>query len=184
MALADSVTGDGILTASSKSSNVYGVSNGAFPVTYFKETNTTEVREWVALTEDAAETVKNANVQPPTGTYTYDVAEDNRVVDSYTLTRSYELKTLAPADPEQVVDVIYDPVAGPSAISPLDVTLSTETEGALITWWKSDIDGVTDPVEVPNITEVSVKVPGTIWAYAKLAGMDDSDNTSSTYTVP
>jgi hypothetical protein len=102
MALATSVTGGGILVSRRISSQRYFI---VTPVGRYEieETQTVEQREWVALTQAAAVDYADANAQPASGTHTYDVAEDNRVVGGYKVTRTFELTDSAlvpPPEPE------------------------------------------------------------------------------------
>ena len=182
MALATTVSGDGILVSSSKTSNVYSVTSVDGAITFYKETTARETRQWVALTQSAAETTKNANVQPATGTYTYEVSEQNRITLGYSLTRMFENKITALVDPYATATVAFDPGSGAYAAGGLSVTLSSETDGATIVWWKDDSGGVTNPAEVDNVTAVSVTVPGTIYAYAYAIGYTNSATSSAVYT--
>ncbi len=99
MALATEVSGDGILVSRRISSFDYWV---VFAPTQYKvrETQTSEQREWVALTQSAAINYAIANAQPASGTYTYDVSEENRVVGSYKVTRTFELTETSIITPE------------------------------------------------------------------------------------
>jgi len=93
MALATTVTGDGILVSRGKDTRAWSVVYLAFGVRNFQEVITREVREWVALTETAATTYVNLNAQPEgDGEYTYGMSEQDRIVGAYKVTRSYEYK--------------------------------------------------------------------------------------------
>jgi hypothetical protein len=106
MGLATTVDGDGILVSAGKSSHIYNSVDTLGAVQYYKETVEREVREWPALTQSAAETHKNANVQPVgDGTYTYDIAEQLRPTLSYTLIRMFEHKVTTLADPGTVEEM-------------------------------------------------------------------------------
>ena len=95
MALATTVTGDGKLVSRQVSTRRYWVGTITGASVEFEETTETETREWVALTRQAAEDEADANDQPATGTYTYDVQEDNRVIGSYKLVRTFQEVTNA-----------------------------------------------------------------------------------------
>jgi hypothetical protein len=100
MALATSITAAGILTA--KGNDVRNLRDAGETYYNFTETVETETQEWVALTEAAA----TAAVAAGTGhaymgvsgtgtTYKDSLAEDDRIVGSYTYTCSAEKKTIA-----------------------------------------------------------------------------------------
>ncbi len=189
MALAETVEGDGILVSASKSSHIYtilvdGPHDSKVPIPV-KETIEREVREWPALTKSAAETEKNANVQPVgNGTYTYDIGEQLRPTVSYTLMRMFEHKVTAQVNPGQAVNVQFQPAAGEYEAGALAVTLSSETEGAEIVWWWRDDDGVvSDPAVIENVTAVNIVVPATVWAFAQLVGMKNSAVAKAIYTA-
>jgi hypothetical protein len=90
MALADSVTGDGILVSYSADINTWQVL--AFTGKWlYTETTSEEVREWVALTEAAAKAAAEAASQSgltPPAVASYVASEDNRVVGSYKLVKT------------------------------------------------------------------------------------------------
>jgi hypothetical protein len=93
MALANSVTGDGILLDRSKVTRYFG--RMALPVAgQYKEEVTEETREWVALTLSAAQTAVDANAQPETGQYSYRMSLEERIPRSYSLQRTLTLRTV------------------------------------------------------------------------------------------
>jgi hypothetical protein len=99
MALATSVTGDGkLLSRSSMTRNLRDAGESFFNLT---ETIENETREWVAVTQAAAETARAAGYKTGmtvtgTGTtYEYSVDEDVRVIGSYVYRCSAEKKTIA-----------------------------------------------------------------------------------------
>jgi hypothetical protein len=79
MALATSVSGTGILVDSASDSRVWHLF-GIYFKTKFTETKTRTVREWVALTESAATTWRDAE---KAAGETRQIMEDNRIVKSY-----------------------------------------------------------------------------------------------------
>ena len=89
MALATTVTGSGKQVSREVVSRDYIQGFSGIGFWKFRETTETETREWVALTQTAANDAADANAQPETGTYTYYVAETNRIVGAYSLTRVY-----------------------------------------------------------------------------------------------
>lgn len=91
MALKTTVLGDGkLLDLDRDSRRLYD-----FFQNQFDYTTETEVREWVALTEAAAKSKFDNPDTPPTGyTYIYRVQVDNKIIGSYTLTRTKIRKTL------------------------------------------------------------------------------------------
>jgi hypothetical protein len=92
MALATGLTGDGILIDSTATTRQFNVWVGLIEQLW-EETTTVETREWVALTQAAAEAAVAANVQPVgDGTYTWSAAEQQRVVGSYSVKRISEIK--------------------------------------------------------------------------------------------
>ena len=91
MALATTISGPGLLISYEPLVRDYFVGFFAL-VTNFRETVTTEVREWYALTEGAAVTGAGA-VQPSSGAYTFIVSESNKQVQAFTLTR-YHITTV------------------------------------------------------------------------------------------
>jgi hypothetical protein len=103
MALATSVTGDGKLVTASKTQRNLRDAGEDF---YNRiETIENEVREWVALTKDAAITAKGAGtgessmtLSGPGVTYENSATEDNRIVGAYTYRVSAEKKTIAFAE--------------------------------------------------------------------------------------
>jgi hypothetical protein len=89
MALATSITGDGSLTAYSKTVKRIPLVEGL--ILTIEETTEAETREWVALTEDAAEAAvdegsgeASMSIAGELTTYENDMREDNRIVHSYT----------------------------------------------------------------------------------------------------
>lgn len=105
MALATSVTGDGILVDRRKSTRLFSV--GLFSVvTNYKEETVEETREWVALTRAAAQAYVDAaaaHPTPATGTYSYSMDEDKRYVGgtgSYIVKRLETVKTITDVTPE------------------------------------------------------------------------------------
>ena len=95
MALATEVTGGGKLVSRQVSTRRYWVAPPIGSAVEYQEVSESETREWVALTQAAAEGVADTNAQPATGTYTYDVQEDKRVIGSYKLVRSFETSTVS-----------------------------------------------------------------------------------------
>ena len=87
MALAIVVTGPGLLISFEPLVRDYFVVFFA-SITHYQETVTTEVREWYALTEEAALEGAGA-AQPLIGTYTFNVSEANKQVQAFTLTRTH-----------------------------------------------------------------------------------------------
>jgi hypothetical protein len=95
MALIESfdLAGQGIVTSFNKSNRNYRVGEANDFIDY-RETITTEAREWVGLTYNAALTQVERNVQPgdKTATFTWSFREDNRIVGSYVVERLFESK--------------------------------------------------------------------------------------------
>jgi hypothetical protein len=98
MALATTVTGDGILVSSetNKQKLVLFTDTGTF---LFLKTITESVREWVALTQSAAQTAAETATQPENGVATYDALEDNRIVGSYKLVKTTTVTTIEDVTP-------------------------------------------------------------------------------------
>ena len=106
MALAGSVTGDGILVERRKSTRLFSVAFLGLLRDY-KEETVEETREWVALTRSAAQTYVDAaaaHPTPTTGTYSYSMAEDKRYVGgtgSYIVKRVETVKAVTDVTPEE-----------------------------------------------------------------------------------
>jgi len=95
MALATTVTGDGILVDKGTETRILKDFLG-FSYTL---THSTETREWVALTKAACEDkIANPDTAPEGYTYSYRMREENRIVGSYALTRIKTGKTLTPPE--------------------------------------------------------------------------------------
>ncbi len=97
MALANTVTGDGILVSYDAEVREYDVVLvlGSVVRASYRETKATEIRQWVALTKAAAEGKAQDPATPPEGTtYSYAVAETNRVLKAYMLTRTAVTESL------------------------------------------------------------------------------------------
>ena len=99
MALAVNVTGNGILVSrNSMTRNLRDAGESFFNLT---ETVENETREWVALTQAAAEAARVAGYKTGMGvtgtgtTYEYSYSEDVRVIGSYVYRCSAEKKTVA-----------------------------------------------------------------------------------------
>jgi hypothetical protein len=192
MALANSVTGDGILVDTDFSSRVYFVAASGqeteeqFTGSRWVEIIESETREWVALTKTAAEDAKAGGIQPDDGgTYTYSVDEYDRVTLAYKLTRVYEKKTAykVPTTPAKAATPTFNPPSG-EASNPIDVVITCTTPFATLRY---TLDNST-----PNWTSlvatsgdiISVPVPGTIKAVAFAVGYLSSNVGSATYTLP
>lgn len=96
MALAVTVEGSGKLVSRNVEKRRFTVNWGVGLSVTYEESNIEETREWVALTQDAAEAEANTAVQPTdsSATYTYRVDEINRVIGSYKLTRNYHKESV------------------------------------------------------------------------------------------
>ena len=100
MALKTFVAGDSILVSATKATrNLRDAGETFYNIT---ETIESEDREWVALTKTAAEGAKNSGsgvgsmgVSGTGTTYEHSIAEDNRVVGSYTYRCSANKKSLS-----------------------------------------------------------------------------------------
>ena len=189
MALATTVSGDGILVSGGKSTNisqrVSERSSGGSPIAWvnIKEVTERETREWVALTQSAAEGTKDANVQPGVGegTYTYDVSEGNRVIGSYKLQRMFEQKVTTQETPPKCATPTFDPVAGAYTAGALDVEVTSETTNAIINWFLR-VGAVFTQGTVANGGTVSVTVPCVLTAVATKAFHTNSDAATAEYT--
>jgi hypothetical protein len=90
MALATTITGDGILVSVDVPVQVWRVYGGTKIIKY-AESIRTEVREWVALTKSCAQTAAEAASQtglPAGAVASYSAQEDTRVVNSYKLVKT------------------------------------------------------------------------------------------------
>jgi len=86
MALATTIVGDGILISLTTSKRKWGIWSGGVQQGY-TETQSEEVREWVALTEAIAKSTAETATQPTApAVATYVASEDNRTVGAYKLT--------------------------------------------------------------------------------------------------
>jgi len=188
MALATEVTGDGNITASGISTNIsrrvgeytYGDPSGWVNI---KEVTIRETREWVALTQSAAEGAKDANAQPELGegTYTYEVSEDNRVIGSYKLQRMFEHKVTTLETPPQCETPTFDPVAGAYAAGALAVDVTSATPNAKI-YWFLQVGAVLTTGSVANGGTVNVTVPCTLTAIATKELHTNSEIATAEYT--
>ena len=156
-------------------------------------TEVTETKEekWYALTQDAAETEQNANVQPEDddATYTYDVQIENEVIESYTLTRAYQkITTTSTFDLDPAPNVTFSPVAGSYPAGSTQVELKCDDPDAWIFYevGSEPEDPTTGSSKVPANTEITITIPAsgsvTIKAFAYNIGLLVSDITSATYT--
>jgi hypothetical protein len=100
MALKTSIVGSGKLVTASKA--VRNLRDAGETFYNLVETVENEVREWVALTQTAAVTAKNAGTGETqmslTGTgvtYANEASEDNRIVGAYTYRCSAEKKSIS-----------------------------------------------------------------------------------------
>ena len=186
--LATSVTGDGNVTASGISTNisqrVVEYTDGK-PSAWanVKEVTARETREWVALTQSAAEDEKAANVQPAVGegTYTYDVSEDNRVIGSYKLQRMFEHKVTTLETPPQCETPTFDPAAGAFEAGALAVEVTSETPNATI-YWFLQVGAVLTQGSVANGGTVNVTVPCKLSCTAVKAFHENSEIATAEYT--
>ena len=86
MALATTIVGDGILISLTTSKRQWGIWSVEMWQSY-TETQSEEVREWVALTEAIAKSTAETATQPTApAVATYVASEDNRTVGAYKLT--------------------------------------------------------------------------------------------------
>lgn len=185
MALATIVTGNGKLISRDDTSRRYSVEDADSPgdVVTWVEDVTREVREWYALTRQAAEDECAAAVQPADGgKYSYSMALQNKVTGAYTLTRTYELKVTVVADQPQCVTPVFDPDGGAFGAGTESVTITTTTLRAKIKWAKLVGGSLSAWAEINSGDTVSMDVPGTIYAYAFRTGFDISDTASATFT--
>jgi hypothetical protein len=187
MALATTVSGDGILVGSGISTNVSQrvseYTNGS-PSAWVnvKEVTERETREWVALTQSAAEGAKDANAQPAEGTYTYEVSEQDRVTHAYKLSRMFELKTTTLETPDQVATPTFDPVAGEYAAGSLEVTITSATINADIEYVVIASGSVAASGVIDSGDSITITVPATIIAYGVKPFFTRSAQASAAYT--
>ncbi len=88
MGLATSTSGDGILVSHDTEIREFTVFLAGIGTKY-RVTKSTVIREWVAVTQAAAQAKIDSPDSPPSGTtYSYNMAETNRVVGAYKLTRT------------------------------------------------------------------------------------------------
>jgi len=189
MALATTVSGDGILVSGGKSTNisqrVIEFTDGA-PSAWvnIKEVTNRETREWVALTQSAAEGAKDANAQPAEGTYTYEVSEQNRPTHAYKLSRMFELKTTTLVSPYHVATPTFDPVAGAYAAGSLEVAITSATANSLIAYTVISASGTVEASGNINSGDaITITVPSTIIAWGFKYFFIGSPQTTAVYTV-
>jgi hypothetical protein len=188
MALADTVTGDGDLVSAGNSARVYLVQESdelGVPAQRYAELVETEVREWVALTQAAAEAAKLAAIQPDDGgVYQYQVDEVSRQTQAFKLVRTWERKTayLIPDVPEQAATPVFDPPAGEAA-NPVSVEVTCATPNAAIRYTTTGDDPTFGDAAVVSGSSVSVPVPGTLKAKAWALGYLSSDVAEAAYTL-
>jgi hypothetical protein len=189
MALATSVTGDGILVSSGVTTNisqrVIEYTDGSPSAwTSIKEVAERETREWVALTQSAAEGAKDTNAQPAEGTYTYEVSEQDRYTHAYKLSRMFEQKTTSLVSPFNVATPTFDPVAGAYAEGSLEVAITSATANSEISYAVISTSGAV--VASGNINSgdaITITVPSTIIAWGFKSYFIGSPQTSAVYTV-
>lgn len=90
MALADSITGSGILVSVDNNVRTWYRYGAHYIFTHIEKTRE-EVREWVALTQSAAQAAAEAADQSGLAegaSASYSASEDNRVIGSYKLTKT------------------------------------------------------------------------------------------------
>jgi hypothetical protein len=117
------------------------------------------VNKWVGFTEAAASAHIDTNEQPASAltTNSWAMNEDQRVVGSYTITRTQETKTtsVVGTTPPPVIGSVTFSVANNNNLSsnfPLSLTMSTSTAGAVIRY---RIDGFSGTQRVTGSWQVS-----------------------------
>jgi hypothetical protein len=114
----------------------------------YKEVVDKNVNRWVGFNEDAASAHIDTNEQPSDVTIanSWSMNEDQRVVGSYTITRSQEKKTVSVvgSTPTPVIGSITFSVAtNTDTTFPFNLTMSTSTAGAVIRYRLDSYDGAT-----------------------------------------
>jgi len=185
MALATLVIGNGKLVSREDTSRSYSVEDpdNTGEVVVWIEDVTREVREWYALTRNAAEDECKAAVQPADGgEYSYSMDLQDRRTGAYTLSRTYELKATVLSSDAQCATPTFDPDGGEYAAGSQSVVIATTTLRARIKWAKLVGGSLSDWAEIDSGDTVSMDVPGTIYAYAFRPGFEISETASAIFT--
>lgn len=182
---------DGIITDYSKTRRVVPVEimeNGNVVDVKYRNVDTVRItKEWVGLTKAAAESEVDDCTQPDGfGDYNYRMSEDTREVGAYMLVREYTVETEGPlTDPDSTEDPEFDPdgyYSSDSADWPKDVTVESDTEGAVIRW-ALIVDGALGSwSEGDSPVNMSIsEPPGSVYivAMAIRSGMEPSDTITS-----
>ena len=133
--------GDGSVVSQSRDVRRYRVGTADDFIDYV-ETTTQEVREWVGLTYEAAKSQVDAAPQPAQNdsSFSYMMDEDNRIIGSYKLQRSFEQKvttTAATAPPPTIGGITWSTANATVASFPFSVTMTSSNASDRI-WYRID----------------------------------------------
>jgi len=132
----------------------------------YKEVVEKNVNRWLGFDEAAASAHIDTNQQPADVTIanSWTMNEDQRVVGSYTITRSQEKKTVSvigSTPPPTIGSVTFSVTTNTNTIFPFNLTMSTTTSGAVIRYRVDSYNGsqlVTGSWQVSSGTSQTISV--------------------------
>jgi hypothetical protein len=144
----------------------------------YKEVVEKNVNRWVGFTEAAASAHIDTNEQPVdvTTANSWAMNEDQRVVGSYTITRSQEKKTVSVvgSTPTPTIgSVTFSVATNTNTTFPFNLTISTATAGALIRYRIDSYNGatrITGAWQVSSGTSQTISVNTTNVAFGATIG--------------